>query len=452
MDIIFDYSKEIHGKLLGFEIDLQAPGTPYKEFVLGFSWVVYIFEQYLSYRQYKRLHDPNPPESLADHEEIREKYPKSQAYSIDKAKFRFFAEFLAQVETTAIFLLDGLPWMWNIAGKILESTEYDPNEYEIIRSCVFVVLWSLLSFIISLPTSLWYTFVIEERHGFNKMTIRLFIMDTLKQIMLMCVIGLPVLSLVLYIIKWGGDNFFFYVWLFVLVFNFIMLTIYPTLIQPLFNKVTPLPENELRTKIEELASRINFPLKKLYVIDGSTRSGHSNAYFYGFFKNKRIVLFDTLIESAEVEEIVAIVGHELGHWYLNHTVKVLAIAQVQMFTLFFLFSQFINNTALYQSFGFDTKPTLIGFILFQYIYSPIDHVVSFLMNILSRKHEFEAGSHYAYGKKLGYAEQLRSGLIKIHTKNLGNLSNDSWFSVYHFSHPPLPERLNALMQTDKKIN
>ncbi|CAG8790967.1 5335_t:CDS:2, partial [Racocetra persica] len=178
---------------------------------------------------------------------------------------------------------------------------------------------------------------------------------------------------------------------------------------------------ELRERIEELASRIEFPLKKLYKIDGSKRSSHSNAYFYGFFKNKRIVLYDTLIEQADTGEILAIVGHELGHWYLNHTVR------------------------LYISFGFDSRPILIGFILFQFIYSPIENLFTFLMNIKSRQHEFEAD---AYSKKLGYGAQLRSGLIKIQLKNLSNLNNDKWYSAYHFSHPPLPERLSALEKID----
>ncbi|CAG8784167.1 2039_t:CDS:2, partial [Acaulospora morrowiae] len=190
-----------------------------------------------------------------------------------------------------------------------------------------------------------------------------------------------------------------------------------------------------------LASRINFPLKKLYKIDGSKRSGHSNAYFYGFFKNKRIVLYDTLIEQAEMGEILAVVGHELGHWYLNHTVRVLIISQLHNLLLFYVFSQFINNSALYRSFGFTAQPTLIGFMLFQFIYAPVEHVVAFVMNVISRRHEFQADS---YAKKLGFGSQLRSGLIKIQIKNLGNLNNDPWYSAYHFSHPPLPERLNAL--------
>ncbi|GES73653.1 CAAX prenyl protease 1 homolog [Rhizophagus clarus] len=424
--------------------DFNAPGTPYKEFVLAFSWAVYTFEQYLSFRQYRKLREPNPPKSLQDIEEVREKFRKTQEYGLDKAKFEFVSGLFGQLQSTWIIVWDILPWLWNLSGEWLTYAGYG-TDYEITQSLIFTVIMTLMSYLISLPLSLYFTFVIEERHGFNKMTLGLFFMDTIKGFLIAGVIGLPILSLVLQIIRWSGENFYFYVWIFMIIFNFILLTIYPTLIQPLFNKVTLLPDGELREQIEALASRIKFPLKKLYVIDGSKRSGHSNAYFYGFFKNKRIVLYDTLIEQADNGEILAIVGHELGHWYLNHTVKVLVISQIHTLFLFFVFSQFINNTALYRSFGFETQPILIGFMLFQFIYAPVENVVSFLMNILSRKHEFEAD---AFAKKLGYGVQLRSGLIKIQIKNLGNLNNDSWYSAYHFSHPPLPERLSAIEKID----
>ncbi|CAG8737837.1 1876_t:CDS:2 [Gigaspora rosea] len=404
--------------LLGF--DLTAPGTPYKEFVLIFSWVVYTFEQYLSIRQYYKLKEPNPPKSLQDIEEVRENFKKTQAYGLDKAKYGFVSALFGQIQSTIIIVWDILPFLWDLSGKWLEQVGYG-TDYEIIQSLIFTVNMTLMSYLLSLPLSLYYTFVIEERHGFNKMTLGLFFMDLLKGFLIAGVIGLPILALVLQIIRWTGDNFYFYVWIFMIIFNLVLLTIYPTLIQPLFNKVEPLEKGDLRERIEELASRIGFPLKKLYVIDGSKRSNHSNAYFYGFFKNKRIVLYDTLIDQADTGEILAIVGHELGHWYLNHTVK------------------------LYSSFGFTSRPTLIGFLLFQFIYSPIENIFSFLMNIKSRQHEFEAD---AYSKKLGYGAQLRSGLIKIQLKNLSNLNNDKWFSAYHFSHPPLPERLSALEKID----
>jgi len=295
------------------------------------------------------------------------------------------------------------------------------------------------------PFSLYSTFVIEERHGFNKQTLGLFFTDKLKGIALGIAIGGPTLSALIYIIKWGGEHFYFWVWLFLLIFSLFMLTIYPIFIAPLFNKFTPLEEGDLRTEIERLASSIQFPLTKLFVIDGSKRSGHSNAYFYGLFKNKRIVLYDTLLKQMDQNEILAVLGHELGHWKLNHTIKTLLISQVHTFISFYLFGHLINWTEMYTSFGFTDQPTIIGLMLFfQFIMSPVENVLSFLMNLLSRKHEFEAD---AFAKNLGYSTQLRTGLIKLNLENLGNMNPDHWYSTYHYTHPPMLERLKALKST-----
>jgi STE24 endopeptidase len=182
-------------------------------------------------------------------------------------------------------------------------------------------------------------------------------------------------------------------------------------------------------------------LTEIFVIDGSRRSNHSNAYFYGLFKKKRIVLYDTLLKQANTPEIISILAHELGHWYNNHIYKQLIINQGHLFLLFFLFSKMISNQNLYQSFGFDSKPVIIGFILFLFIYGPIDHIFGFFQNFMSRMNEFEADS---YSKKLGFSSDLKSALIKLHTENLGNVNPDSWYSTYHYSHPPLVERLNAM--------
>lgn len=292
-----------------------------------------------------------------------------------------------------------------------------------------------------MPFSLYSTFVVEQRHGFNNQTIGLYFVDLLKSQLIMAVLMFPFMSAFLWIIKSTGDNFFFYVWLIVMGFQLVIITVYPTFIQPFFNKLTPMEEGELRTRIEELAARINFPLKKLYVIDGSKRSGHSNAYFYGFGKNKHIVLYDTLIDHSNTDEICAVLAHELGHWKMGHTLKLLAVNQVYLLSIFWLFSFFIHNKQLYQDFGFNTMPTLIGFMLFQFIYSPIESVIGFLQHVYQRKNEYEAD---AYALKLGYASTLRSALIKLSVKNLGGFNVDPWYSAWNHSHPSLVERLKAL--------
>ncbi|KAF9937311.1 hypothetical protein BGZ75_000361 [Mortierella antarctica] len=414
---------------------------PYKELVLGFMYTVFLWEEYLRYRHYRNLCSKVRPKALNDYV-AEEQFQKAQAYGRDKAQFGFVESVFNQIQSTLTITMDFLPWLWTLCGDIMFRLAGYGSEYEITQSILFFVLLTVFSTVVSLPFSLYSTFVIEERHGFNKQTLGLFFSDMVKGHLVGGAIGMPFLAGFLKIIKIGGDNFFFYIWLFLVAFQLIMVSIYPTFIQPLFNKFESLPEGELRTMIEALASRIHFPLTKLFVIDGSKRSGHSNAYFYGFFKNKRIVLFDTLLEHSNNEEICAVLAHELGHWACNHTLKMLAFNQVQIFAIFYLFSQFIHNKEMYVSFGFtDSTPTLIGFLLFQFLYSPVESVIAFVANMLSRRYEFQAD---AFARNLGYAGSLASGLIKLQLKNLGTMNPDWLHSMYHRSHPELIERLDAI--------
>ncbi|GAB5585559.1 zinc metalloprotease [Umbelopsis nana] len=419
---------------------LLSSGITYKEYVLGFSFVIYGLETYLSWRQYRKYLEPKRPKNLADIVS-EEDFAKAQAYGVDKSRFDFVATAYNQLQTVAMIVYDWLPLVWDYSGSLMYKFGGLGPEYEISQSLVFFVIYAMISTVLSLPVSLYSTFVVEERHGFNKQSLSLFFTDLIKGHAIGAVIGLPLVAGFLWIIQSAGQNFFFYVWIFMVVFQMVMITIYPTVIQPLFNKLTPLEDGELKSQIEALASRINFPLKKLFVIDGSKRSSHSNAYFFGFGKNKRIVLFDTLLDHSTQEEVCAVLAHELGHWSMNHTLKILVVTQLHLLALFWLFSLFISNTALYQSFGFSTKPILIGFILFQYIYAPVEHLINFFMHVYSRKNEYEAD---AFALKLGYAESLRSSLIKLNVKNLGNFNPDPLYSAWNKSHPSLVERLDAL--------
>ncbi len=224
--------------------------------------------------------------------------------------------------------------------------------------------------------------------------------------------------------------------------RFRLRTVFPIFIQPLFNKLSPLEPGELRERVEKLSKRLNFPLTDLFTIDGSKRSAHSNAYFYGLPWKKHIVIYDTLMEKSEPQEIEAVLGHELGHWSLSHTTKLLGIAQVHLFYIFALFSIFINNNSLYHSFGFHhQQPIMIGFILFSEALAPMDTVLRFLMNILSRKFEFEADK---FAFDLGYKEELARSLIKLQIENLSTMDADWLYASYHYSHPILTERLKAL--------
>uniref|UniRef100_A0A6I8RJD0 CAAX prenyl protease n=1 Tax=Xenopus tropicalis TaxID=8364 RepID=A0A6I8RJD0_XENTR len=409
--------------------------------VLLFSWIVYTWEAYLASRQRKiyrtTTHVPAELGNIMD----AETFEKSRLYQLDKSTFSFWSGLYSEAEGTLILLLGGIPFLWNIAEQMLYRAGFSA-EYE---------------------------------------TLGFFFKDAVKKFLVTQCILLPVASLLLYIIKMGGDYFFIYAWLFTLVVSLVLVTIYADYIAPLFDKFTPLPEGDLKESIENMAKSIDFPLTKVYVVEGSKRSSHSNAYFYGFFKNKRIVLFDTLLEDysplnkegtedtsgnentelkAKVkqnlnkkqgcnnQEVLAVLGHELGHWKLGHTVKNIVISQVNSFLCFFLFAVLIGRKELFAAFGFyNTQPTLIGLmIIFQFIFSPYNEVLSFCLTVLSRRFEFQAD---AFARNLGKAKDLYSALIKLNKDNLGFPVSDWVFSMWHYSHPPLLERLQAL-KVDKQ--
>jgi len=412
---------------------------------IGFIWFVYALETYLDLRQRKKLQETKvPPQIEAIISE--EKFHKSQAYGLDKSTFGLLTGLFSQVENTVILLVGAMPWMWKFSENVAVTYFGLTKEHEIVISLIFTGIVAFLETIIHLPFSLYSTFVIEEKHGFNKQTLGLFFIDLIKSLAIGIAIGTPLISLLITIIKWGGPLFYLYTWIFLFAVTLVMITIIPY-IQALFNKFEPLPAGDLKTNIEKLASKINFPLTELWVVDGSKRSGHSNAYFYGFFKRKRIVLYDTLLKQLNESEVLAVLCHELGHWQFSHTLKLMLIGQIHLFISLYLFGLAVNWDELYVSFGYlDSKPTIVGLMLFfQFVMGPVDHVISFLLNGLSRRFEYQADS---YARKMNYSEALKSGLIKISTENLGNLNPDPLYSTYHYSHPPLVERLNAIAKSE----
>uniref|UniRef100_A0A673YQI3 CAAX prenyl protease n=2 Tax=Salmo trutta TaxID=8032 RepID=A0A673YQI3_SALTR len=441
--------------------------------VLVFSWTVYLWEAYLAYRQRRiyrlTMHVPHELGKIMD----TDTFEKSRLYQLDKSNFSFWSGLYSETEGTLILLFGGIPFVWKVAGTVTARFGLGP-EYEIFQSLSFLILATLFSAFTGLPWSIYNTFVIEEKHGFNQQTLGFFLKDAVKKFIVTQCILLPVTSLLLYIIKIGGDFFFIYAWLFTLGVSLVLVTIYADYIAPLFDKFTPLPEGELKEEIESMSKSISFPLTKVYVVEGSKRSSHSNAYFYGFFKNKRIVLFDTLLEDysplnkdGEPEtdtptedksklknkkqgcnnpEVLAVLGHELGHWKLGHTVKNIVISQMNSFLCFFLFAVLIGRKELFVAFGFyNSQPTLIGLmIIFQFIFSPYNEVLSFCLTVLSRRFEFQADS---FARGMGRASELYSALIKLNKDNLGFPVADWLFSMWHYSHPPLLERLRALGST-----
>ena len=350
-----------------------------------------MFEGLLSLRQYQILKQTKPPKVL-EGEVSQEVFDKSQAYGRAKAKFGFVSGLYSQIQNYGILYYDILPRLWALTGIWL--TRYVPEKYagEIVHTLIFFFTFNAATTLLGLPVDYYSTFVLEEKFGFNKQTLNLWLADLVKSQVLTAVIGAPLLSGFLAIIQKTGNSFFYYLWLFAITVQAFAITVYPIVILPLFNKLSPLEPGSLKTGVEGLAKRLDFPLKELYVIDGSKRSAHSNAYFYGLPWKKHIVIYDTLIEKSETEEVIAVLGHELGHWKLGHTTKLFGIAQFHMFYIFALFSVFINNRSLYQSFGFHNDfPIIIGFILFSDALAPMDTVIKLLMNIMSRTFEFQAG-------------------------------------------------------------
>lgn len=450
--------------------------------IIGFSWATYVWEEYLAYRQRRVYREKvDPPEELKGIME-RSTYEKARSYGLDKSSFGLIEGAFNQVLSTGVMVCGGIPALWSLSGTILEWLGFS-TESEIAQTVVFVSAGSLISTIIGLPWAAYFTFKVEQKHGFNKQTPGFFIKDKIKKFFIGQLVSAPVVCGLVYIIKAGGDYFFVYLWGFTMAVVMFLMTVYPDYIAPLFDKYEPLAEGDLKTRIERLAAEIQFPLTKLYVVEGSKRSAHSNAYFYGFYKNKRIVLYDTLLEEytplnkakeddkekaeeekkgdgndkaedkkkkgCNTEEVLAVLGHELGHWKLNHVLKGIVISQVNLFLVFAVFGSLYKYSPLYRTFGFHhSQPAFIGLIIvMQFVFAPYNEILQFLLTMFSRYNEFQAD---AFAKKLGHATNLKSALIKLNEDNLGFPVYDHLYSAWHHSHPPILERISVLEKDDKK--
>lgn len=475
--------------------------------VLLFAWLTFIWETYLSLRQRSLAQRSEKAPEALKYVMDQETYDKARSYHLDKSNFGLIQSFFSQVESTLILLLGGFPALWSLGGTVLARIGLPQGE--IMQSIAFILLSIIYSTITSQPWSLYSTFVVEERHGFNKQTLGFYVKDSIKKLIVGLVISLPITATLIYIIQIGGDYFFIYAWLFVFTVSMLLVTVYADYIAPLFDKFTPLPDGELRTRIEELAAGLKFPLTKLFVVEGSKRSSHSNAYFYGFFKNKRIVLFDTLLEDyapankeeeekkqgeAEIkeyvdtkkeekiedeateqklqdndkenkghgdeekkkkkkvgcnnEEVLAVLCHELGHWYHSHVLKSLVISQLNMFMCFAIFAVMMKEQKLFGAFGFESQPIIVGLIIiFQFVLAPYNEILSFILTYMTRQNEFQAD---AFAAGMGWTDKLCSSLVKLNEDNLSFPLSDWLYSAYHFSHPPLLDRLAALRSSKEK--
>lgn len=397
---------------------------------------VIVFEYVLSFAVRTlniRALNQNLPEEFQDVFD-NEKYIKSQNYTRTNAKFSY---------VTATFSL--VLGLWFILSGFYNSIDLYARGFgfnEIITGIVFFGILFIINDILSLPLSIYRTFVIEERYGFNKTTYKTFITDKVKQYFLLVLIGFPFLYLVLLFFDIFKENAWLVVWLLMAVFMILIQPLFNNFIAPMFNKFTPLDEGPLLEKIKTYLKKVDFPVKKLEVVDGSRRSGHSNAYFSGFGKNKRIALFDTLLEQMDDDEIVAIVAHEVGHYKLKHIQTGMISGIIQTGIMLYLLSLFINNENLFNVFQVENVSVYASLVFFSMLYAPISIISGVVSMIISRKNEFSADSYSAETANL--PESLISGLKKLSSENLSNLT-PHWLNVFlNYSHPPVLERVNAL--------
>ncbi|CAG4930716.1 unnamed protein product [Colias eurytheme] len=421
--------------------------------ILVFIWAEYLWEQYLSLRQLKIYKTNNTiPQDLK--EMLNEdSFKKARVYGIDKSQFKIAKEFYSIALTTVILYNRWVYTAWAKSENIAAIFSINADQ-EILVSCIFMTFVTLFNFLVNLPFTIYATFVLEEKHGFNKQTIGFFIKDQMKSLALSLVITLPIISVAIYIIMLGGNMFIVWLWLFTTVVSLFLLTIYPSVIAPIFDKFEPLPDGPLRSGIESLASKLSFPLSQVYILEGSKRSVHSNAYFSGLFGEKRIVLFDTLLEKYDEtknvttgctdNEILGVLAHELGHWKCSHIYKSIALTEVNLLLLFSAFGLLFKNSLLYTTLGFSSgqEPIIIGLIVvLQLILAPYNSLLSFFATALSRKFEFEA-DNFAVG--LNYANELKSSLIKLGKDNLDYPIYDKLYSAWYHSHPTLLHRIENI--------
>lgn len=365
---------------------------------------------------------------------------KSEAYTIEKSRYGLLQGAFGHVLTLVVLFSGLLPW-WQDQLEIWEISGYH-------LSVAFMVGLGVLTSVISMPFGLYFTFVIEKKYGFNKMTLKLWLADLLKSTVIGAIIGLPILYAIFWFMNASGP--FWWIWLvgFLTGIQLLMVYIYPTVIAPLFNKFERLDDGELKEGIQSLAQRIGFTATGIFKMDGSKRSGHSNAYFTGFGKAKRIVLFDTLMEKISTAEILAVLGHEMGHYKLKHIFKTLTITIMSSLVGFYVLSLLIEWNAFFRTFGFSQPSHAAALQLFLMCSGAFTFFIPPFMNRLSRKHEYEADGFAV--DSTGDAEAMKTALIKLNKENLSNLHPHPWYSAWHYSHPTIKERIEAIDQWDVK--
>ncbi len=378
-----------------------------------------------------RFNDPVPKE-LEDVYDDAE-YRKSQNYKKEVYRFGVVSSVFSLFILLGFLFFDGFAYVDGIASGITANPIY--------KALIFFGIIMFASDILTLPFSYYSTFVIEEKYGFNKTTKKLFVMDKLKSWGLMVILGGGILALIVWFYQLTSTDFWWYSWIVVTVFIVFTNMFYAKLIVPLFNKQSPLENGSLRSKIEAYADKVGFKLDNIFIIDGSKRSTKANAYFSGFGKEKRITLYDTLVNDLSEEEIVSVLAHEVGHYKKKHIIVNLLASIVTTGLTLWVLSLFVGNALLSQALGVENPSFHIGLIAFGILYSPISEITGLIMNYLSRKFEYQADN---FAKNTYNSASLISSLKKLSKSSLSNLTPHKAYVFMHYSHPTLLQRIKNL--------
>lgn len=391
----------------------------------------FILERFLEYLNSTSWSDVLPVELKDIYSE--EKYRKSQNYHKDNQRFSLISSSISFIVLLAVLYFEGF--------AVLDNWVRTFTSNPIILALCFFGILGLAMDILSTPFSLYSIFIIEEKYGFNKSTLRTFILDKLKSWLLAIILGGGLLSLIVWVYTISGAWFWIVVWAVLSIFSLFMTMFYSSLIVPLFNKQTPLEDGELRSAIEDFAKETGFNLQNIFVIDGSKRSSKANAYFSGLGPKKRIVLYDTLINDHSVDELVAVLAHEIGHYKKKHTLAGLFVSLIQTGLMLFILSYFIGNPILSQALGSSIASFHLGVLTFGILYTPISLLLGIITNVISRLNEYSADRFAGENFR---PDALMLALKKLSVNNLSNLKPHPAYVFFYYSHPPLLKRLAAL--------
>ena len=400
-------------------------------FIIGVLTFDYILERILEYLNKSRLGMPLPVELQGLYDE--EKYKKQQSYERENDNFKLITSTFSFVLIIGMLLLGG----FNFVDTMVRG--FTGNA--ILQALYFFGILMFASDLLNTPFDIYDTFVIEAKYGFNTTTVKTYILDKLKGWLLGAILGGGILALIIWLISVFPTTFWIYAWCVVGFIAVFMAMFYSSIIVPLFNKQTPLEDGELKSAITTFSEKVGFKLQNIFIIDGSKRSTKANAYFSGLGAKKRIVLFDTLVKDMTVAEIVAVLAHEIGHYKKKHVLMMIAFSLIQTGLMFFVLGFFVNQPALSMALGAKQHSIHMALIAFAILYSPLSFIFGIMVNILSRKNEYEADSFAAIKND---PEALQLALKKLSVKNLSNLTPHPLYVFFHYSHPTLLNRLRNL--------